>query len=154
ETNSYGSAVSLRFGTDPGAIDHLFQYMNFLSINNQPSEVIGDYDWSVLARLNVDGNTGRSSVQRGGLLQVDFFQRLSAGGDSDQLVDWFFTVTFTNLTARTMRLCYYPYLDYDLWGSRYDDTARYSGVDLDLGVPSMRVQKEGIPGTFLLADLD
>jgi hypothetical protein len=133
---------------------NVFEYINYVSVNNGAVEALGsNLSWSIVNGLAIQGATATSTVKKGQILQVDFSHAVADNGGG--LGDWFMSVTFTNLTDQDMSLCYYPYMDYDLFGVATDNSATYAAADPDLGVPTIRVTSAGHPGAvFVVSDYD
>src|SRR5216683_1903443 len=131
--NSFGNSWvhPSRLGFSIGGIGHLAEFSNYLSINNGRVEKTGDsgWGWSVVGPLAIEGGTATSTVQRQDALQITFTQTVRDNGGG--LVDWFLSAVFTNLSDGELDVCYFPYLDYDLFGTQLNDTATYSAVDND-----------------------
>ena len=154
--NSFGNAGfdPSRLGFSIGGVGHLAEFNNYVSINNGRVEITGEsgLGWSVVSPLAIDGGTATSTVQRQDALQIRFTQTVRDNGGG--LVDWFVSAQFTNLSGAELDVCYFPYLDYDLFGTELNDTATYSAVDDDFVRPAVRVRKLGREEVFVFVDLD
>lgn len=146
--SSYGNSET--FTID--GVNHLHRFINYVSIADGPVEIVYPPNWAVAVPITVAGDTGVSSVRKGNTLQIDYTYKIvdNTGG----LVDWLLTVTLRNLTTQALNVCYYAYLDYDLFESFAGDVATYDAVDLDLNVPTLRVQKVEREGVFILSDVN
>jgi hypothetical protein len=146
--NSFGRADYF----SEGPVNHLFESLQFVSINNGPMEEVAEPDWVLINNLEISGGRGFSSVGKEKILRIDITNVIRDRGNG--LVTWFATVTFTNLLNDDMNLCYYPYVDYDLFDASENDLAAFAASDPDLGIPAIRVSKQGWPEVFLFANLD
>src|SRR5216683_1182 len=132
--NSFGNTPpedGYRSGFSIAGVGHVAEFSNYLSISNGRVEKTGDsgWGWSVISPLEIVGNTATSTIQRQEALQITFTQTVRDNGGG--LVDWFLSAVFTNLSDGELDVCYFPYLDYDLFGTQLNDTATYSAVDND-----------------------
>jgi len=144
--NSYGLGDT--FIID--GVNHLHRFVHYLSINYGPVAAVNRPDWVVVRPLTIEGNRGTSTVQFANALEIQFDHTVLDNGK--RLVDWTTDVVFKNLTAEEMFICYYPYVDYDLFGSFGDDIGVYHAIDQELGLSVIRVQKVETEGVFLFAD--
>jgi len=154
--NSFGNTWvnPSRLGFSIGGVGHVAEFGNYLSINNGRVERTGDsgWGWSVVSPLAIEGGTATSTVQRQDALQISFTHTVRDNGGG--LVDWFVTAEFTNLSDGELDVCYFPYIDYDLFETQFNDTATYSAVDNDFVSPAVRVRKLGREEVFVFVDLD
>lgn len=154
--NSFGNAPedSRRLGFSIAGVGHVAEFSNYLSINNGRVERTGDsgWGWSVISPLAIEGSTATSTIQRQDALQITFTQTVRDNGGG--LVDWLVSAEFTNVSDSGLDVCYFPYLDYDLFTSELNDTATYSDTDNDFASPAVRVKKLGREEVFVFVDLD
>ena len=108
-----------------------------MSINNGPIEEVAEPDWVLINNLEISCGRGFSSVGKEQILRIDITNAIRDSGNG--LVSWLSTVPFTNILTDDMNLCYYPYVDYDLFDASENDWATFAAFDPDLDIPAIRV---------------
>jgi hypothetical protein len=150
DINPYGTASRFQFGDGP---NHLFEFLNFISINNGPIQLVSPTHYTVNTPVQVMGRTGYSAVTHDtGDLFIEYYQTIVNNGDG--LMDWYIELLLWNVTDRRMNICYYPYLDLDLFGVAEDTVAR-AGRDPEFdGALSFRLSDLNDPSaSFVLVDI-
>jgi hypothetical protein len=138
--NPFGIANQFQFA---GVPNHAYEVLHFVSVNNGPVQLVNAPAFRVVTPVTFLAEerpyTAYSAVQRAQEdLLIEF--RNSAVENDDGKMDWYIEVSMSNLSDRELSVCYYAYVDLDLFGTPGNDMASAGPDPAFSGRPSFRIR--------------